>query len=144
MRCQLPLRELDARVADLLSEGARDGLSNARRGVEARRLLRLAQLGSGADDAQQQRRREDFVEVLVDVGAKPGIPGFVSPWHAEKIEARAIRIEQPRPNDEHSALALDDPVIVRTHEPGPTRDEQIAPRYTIEDVVTYLRNDRAR
>ena len=36
----------------------------------ARRLLRLAQLGAGSDDAQEQCRREDPVEVLVDVRAK--------------------------------------------------------------------------
>jgi hypothetical protein len=33
---QLPLRELNARVADLLSDGAGDRLPNARRRVQAR------------------------------------------------------------------------------------------------------------
>ena len=50
---QLALRELNARVANLLSDGSGDRLTDAGSRVHAPRLLRLAQLGAGADDAQQ-------------------------------------------------------------------------------------------
>ena len=74
---ELSLGQLNARVADLLPDGPRDGLADTGRRIEACRLLRLTELGTRADDAQQQCRREDLVEVLVDVGPEPGVPGRV-------------------------------------------------------------------